>query len=125
MRYATPAALRMALEVRLRDAARLTKDVDLGLRAAVNAADELYDRMIEALSTDPDTDGFIITATRPQRLREDGGGHVTWRLKTVASLAGRPFGAVQLDVSPRSHELIETDRVRLPNSLAFAGLPDR
>jgi hypothetical protein len=37
----------MALEVRLRDDARPTKDVDLGLRDDVNSAPDLHERLIE------------------------------------------------------------------------------
>lgn len=37
----------MAMEVRLRDAARLTKDLDLGLREAAVDPAELRDRLIE------------------------------------------------------------------------------
>lgn len=113
----------MALEVRLQDNARLSKDIDLGLRDDIGDADELHERLIEALMADPDGDGFVLTARRPARLREDGGGHVTWRVKVAARLAGKPFGGVQLDVSPRVHELGDTDRVVLPNSLDFAGIP--
>src|SRR5439155_16135907 len=58
-----------------------------------------------------------------RELREDSAGHLTWRLKVAAALAGKPFGGIQLDVSPRIHELDATDRVVLPNSLAFAGIP--
>ena len=39
-----------------------------------------------------------------------------------ASLAGKTFGRVQLDVSPRAHELQDTDTVPLPSSLAFANI---
>lgn len=46
----------MALEVRLRDDARLTRDVDLGLRDDVNSASELHDRLIEMLTVDLDHD---------------------------------------------------------------------
>jgi len=113
----------MALEVRLRDDARLTKDIDLGLRDAVVNAAELHERLVDALTADPDGDGFVLTAGAPASLREDGGGHLTWRLKVAAALAGRPFGSIQLDVSPRAHELVATERVVLPNSLDFAGIP--
>jgi predicted nucleotidyltransferase component of viral defense system len=112
----------MALEVRLRDAARLTKDIDLGLRDSADAAD-LHERLIEALTADPDGDGFLITPGPPTPLREDGGGHLTWRVPVSAQLAGKRFGETQLDVSPRSHELGLTDRLQVPNSLDFAGIP--
>ena len=90
----------MALEVRLRDDARLTKDIDMGLRSAISEAGELQERLVEAMSADPFTDRFVITVGPVSRLMEDGAGHVTWRAKVAAKLAGRPFGGVQLDVSP-------------------------
>jgi len=51
----------MAPEVRLRDNARLTKDVDLGLRDAVNSASDLHERLIEILTIDLDHDHFTFT----------------------------------------------------------------
>lgn len=110
----------MALEARLRDDARLTKDIDLGLRGTITAAEELHGRLIEALTVDPFGDRFVITAGPVTQLMEDGAGHPTWRSKVAAHLAGTPFGGVQLDVSPRAHELERTDTILLPNSLAFA-----
>jgi predicted nucleotidyltransferase component of viral defense system len=115
----------MALEVRLKDRARLTKDLDLGLRDEVADGEELHERLVKLLATDPDNDRFVLTAEPVQRLLEDGAGHVTWRAKVSAQLAGRPFGRLQLDVSPRSHELTATEQVVLPNSLAFAGVGPR
>ena len=109
----------MALEVRLRDAARLTKDIDLGLRGD---ATELHERLITSLDADPCGDGFIITADVPVALREDGAGCLTWRTKVTAQL-DKFFGRAQLDVSPRPYELGLTDRLTLPNALDFAGIP--
>ena len=113
----------MALEVRLHEDARVTKDIDLGLRDDVGGATELHERLIDAMAADPDHDGFVLMPGSPARLRADGGGHVTWRVKVAAELAGRTFGGIQLDVSPREHELDITDRMALPNSLDFAGIP--
>lgn len=64
----------MALEVRLRDDARLTKDVDLGLRDDVNSAPDLYERLIDILTVDLDHDYFIFTTGPPERLRDGSGG---------------------------------------------------
>jgi len=113
----------MALEIRLRDAARLTKDIDLGLRDDLVDAAELHDRLIEALGTDQDGDGFVIMPGPPTPLREDGSGYLTWRVRVSAQLANKPFGGTHLDVSPRPHELDLTDRVAMPNTLDFAGIP--
>lgn len=113
----------MALEVRLRDRARLTKDVDLGLREVLADAGDLHDRLVEALSADPFEDYFILTVPPLVQLQEDGGGFVTWRTTVEATLAGRVFGRVKMDISPREHELESTDHIPLPNSLEFAGVP--
>lgn len=112
----------MALEIRLLDEARLTKDIDLGLRGDVADAEELRERLVEALATDVDGDRFTLIVGPAKQLMEDDDGHVTWRLKVAAELAGRPFGTVQVDVSPRPHELYATELVRLPSSLDFAGV---
>lgn len=113
----------MALEARLRDAARLTKDMDLGLRDEVDDATDLHERLIDALGLDPHGDGFVLAPGVPTALRQDGGGHLTWRVSVRAALARKPFGGIQLDVSPRPYELEATDQVELPNSLDFAGIP--
>lgn len=112
----------MALEVRLRDRARLTKDIDLGLRDDAADAEGLRERLIDALGADVDDDRFTLLAGPVKRLAADDGGDVTWRVKVAAELAGRPFGGVQVDISPRTHELEATDFLPLPNSLAFAGI---
>jgi len=112
----------MALEVRLGDNARLTKDVDLGLRDEIRDGGDLRDRLIDVLGSDVGADGFTFGVASAERMAPDGGGHLTWRAGVSAQLAGRRFGAVKLDVSPRAHELEATELVTLPNSLAFAGL---
>lgn len=115
----------MALEVRLADDARLTKDLDLGLRDEVASAVSLQERMLDALEVDLDGDGFELSPGPPEVLSADVGGHVTWRVHVTAQLGGRLFGGIRVDVSPRVQELDATDRVELPNSLDFAGVPAR
>lgn len=112
----------MALEVRIADAARLTKDIDLALRTPVADEAELHERLIDALSADSDGDGFVFTVSPPKPLGEGAGEWFTWRSAIAASLAGKPFGGIRLDISPRAHELDQTERVQLPNSLDFAGI---
>jgi hypothetical protein len=110
----------MALEVRLGDEARLTRDLDLGIRSEVESSAALHELLVDALSVDRDGDRFQFTAAAPQLLGPDDAGHVTWRLSVAATLAGRNFGGIRLDVSPRSHELLATEQIVLPNSLDFA-----
>jgi len=111
----------MAMEVRLRDAARLTKDLDLGLRETEVDPGDLRDRLIEALARDDDRDGFVFAVGVPAPMMEDAAGQLTWRVAVEVDLAGRRFGTIKLDVSPRSHELDVTDTIELPNALEFAG----
>ena len=112
----------MALEVRLRDAARLTKDIDLGLRDETLDGEDLRERLVDALARDADGDGFSFAVGPPSQMAEDGGGHLTWCVAVSVDLAGRSFGGIRVDVSPRAHELDATDTVPLPNSLDFAGV---
>src|SRR5688572_3451081 len=92
----------MAMEVRLQDRARLTKDIDLGLRGDITEQGELHERIVEALTTDPFGDQFVLRSGNVSKLMEDGAGHLTWRSKVEALLDGKPFGSVQLDISPRT-----------------------
>lgn len=78
----------MALEVRLHDDARLTKDIDMGLRDDVGGAAGLRDRLIEALSADLDHDGFVLISGPLAPLSGDGAGQPTWRVRIEARLAG-------------------------------------
>lgn len=111
----------MALEVRLGDQARLTKDVDLGLRDTTADAGALRDRLIDALADDLDGDGFVFEVGPVAQMAEDGGGHLSWRAGVQVKLAGRPFGGIKVDISPRPHELVSTDRMTIPTALDFAG----
>jgi predicted nucleotidyltransferase component of viral defense system len=113
----------MALDVRLSESARATRDIDFGLRDDVGDAADMHERLGDALRADPDGDRFVLVAEAPQQLRPDGAGHVTWRMRIAADLADTSFGRIQVDVSPRAHELDATDRLTLANSLDFADIP--
>ena len=115
----------MALEVRLPDRARTTKDLDLGLREDGIASAELRDRLVDALATDPDDDGFTFAVGPPIELVADETGRPSWRFSVQASLAGRQFDALRLDVAPRREELEPTERVTLASRLSFAGIKAR
>lgn len=111
----------MALEVRLGDSARLTKDVDLGLRERTADPAALRERLIDALDQDHDGDAFTFAVGPVQQMAEDGGGHLSWRVSVQVGLAGRSFGAIKVDISPRPHELSATDRLTIRSALDFAG----
>lgn len=112
----------MALEVRLADDARVTRDLDLGLRSEVSGAETLEAWLAETLATDPYGDLFQLVLGRVVEMRADGAGHITWRSTVEAYLGRKKFGTLQVDISPRPHELERTDVVPLPNLLDFAGV---
>ncbi len=113
----------MALELRLGDRARATKDLDLVLREASHQAAEIRDLLIEALSKDPDGDGFEFRVGSATALDVDQAGRPGWRFPIEADLAGRLFAKVRVDVVARTEEIDSTERLRLPGLLAFVGVP--
>lgn len=112
----------MALEVRLGDQARRTKDVDLGLRETSTDSSALQERLSEALDEDRDADGFTFEVGIVKQRREDGGGQVSWHAPVRLILAGREFGSIGVDISPRPYELTATDRKKIPTILDFVGI---
>jgi Nucleotidyl transferase AbiEii toxin, Type IV TA system len=105
-----------ALDLRLSERARATRDVDIDWKAA---EEELFDALIEAgaLTTD-DYFTFQVerTGTPPERL---GGSH---RFRINASLAGRLFETFLLDVALPPDPVMEHDTLTTPDLLAFAGI---
>ena len=92
----------MALEVRLQDRARLTKDLDLGLRGEVGGSDVLHERLVDVLTIDASGDFFEFMGAAPVSLGEDDRGAATWRVRVIARLGGTMFGSIYLDISPRA-----------------------
>lgn len=112
----------MALEVRWRYRARSTRDLDLALRADAATGEEIRLALAAPLAGDPDGDWFLFAVGAPQALGALEAGRAGWRFPVAATLAGRRFGAVNVDVVVRRQEIAGTDRVRLPGLLAFAGI---
>ncbi len=115
----------VALEFRLLDQARATKDLDLLIRADHHDGAEVRDLLIEALSTDPDQDRFTFLVGAPAALAADNAGRPGWRFPVEAALAAKPFALIRLDVVARDQEVAGTERLRLPGTLAFADMPAR
>jgi hypothetical protein len=105
MTYRTPQALRTALERRL-----LTESEATGIALDRLRRRVIFERVLTRLHT-----------AEPGRWVLKGGMALEVRLADRA-LAGKPFGRVKLDISPRAHELEVTDKAQLPNSLSFAGI---
>ncbi|MDQ0830726.1 hypothetical protein QF032_002570 [Streptomyces achromogenes] len=117
-----------AMEFRLTGRARTTKDLDLALRPEDGSdadGDEVRELLIEALSVDLDRDWFRFRVGAPVSLTADTAGRGGWRFSVEAHLAGKLFAGVRVDVVDRGEEIARTERLPLPNSLAFAGTPQR
>lgn len=116
------------LEFRLRDRARTTKDIDLA--ASPDGEPHLdgpavRELLIDALSEDEDRDGFRFQVSPPVELKADAAGRGGWRFSVQSRLAGREFATIRIDVVARGEEIAMTERLPLPNLLAFAGTPPR
>ncbi|MCC6223135.1 MAG: nucleotidyl transferase AbiEii/AbiGii toxin family protein [Thermoleophilia bacterium] len=114
----------VALEARYRDRARATRDLDLAVSEAISGAGALSDLVVELLAADPDGDWFRLGLARTRDLTPDEAGRAGWRLTIRADLDGREFATVHVDIVARTDEVASTERMVMPNSLAFAGLPD-
>lgn len=113
----------MALELRTASGARSTRDLDLASRLVVRDGDELRDRLVAALQEDAEGDGFEFKVGRATPITPDRSGRLGWRFAVEARLAGRVFERVRIDIVLRPEEIASTERLRIPNALAFAGFP--
>ncbi len=113
----------MALEIRWRDRARATRDLDLATRVRASDADQLRAALAEILGRDPHGDWFQFALRSARALTADAAGRPGWRVPVEARLAGRQFAQVMIDVVARTEEIGGTERLPLPGVLAFAGLP--
>lgn len=111
----------MALEVRLGDRARSTKDLDLAVRLNGQEARNVRELLIDCLAADPEGDGFDFLVGAPRNTVPDEAGRAGWSFPVDIRLAGRTFAAVRVEVVARADEISKTQRVALANALAFAG----
>ncbi|WP_258039665.1 nucleotidyl transferase AbiEii/AbiGii toxin family protein [Streptomyces sp. SM1] len=117
-----------AMEFRLTGRARTTKDLDLSLRPADGSDAEghgVRELLIDALAADLDADGFRFRVGPPVALTADAVGRGGWRYSVEAHLAGKVFTGVRVDVVDRGEEIARTELLPLPNTLGFAGTPQR
>lgn len=112
----------MALEVRLGDRARSTRDLDLALRGAQNDGAAVRELLIDCLSVDREQDGFDFLVGEPASISPDQAGRLGWRFSVESRMGGRRFAGVRLEVVARADEISKTQRVELPGVLDFAGL---
>ena len=113
-----------ALEVRLGDQARATRDLDVAMSDAGQDASEVRDALIDALARDA-SDSFTFAVSSPTRLAPDEAGRPGWRFAVTASLAGRVFQSVRVDAVARVEEIEgRTELIGLRTFFDFADLED-
>lgn len=112
----------MALEVRLGDRARSTRDLDLALRGDAADGAAVRELLIDCLAPDVEGDGFAFRVGTPSPITPHEAGRPGWRFSVEARMAGRTFANVRPEVVARADEIATTQRVELPGVLAFAGL---
>jgi hypothetical protein len=112
----------MALEIRLGDRARSTRDLDLALRLAPAGGPDVRELLADLLSVPREDDGFEFRVGVPTAITLDEAGRPGWRFPVEARMAARTFANVRLDVVARDDEVSTTQRVELPGVLDFAGL---
>lgn len=113
----------MALEVRLGDRARSTRDLDLALRDADVDGAVVRELVIDCVSHDAEHDWFEFLVGQPTSISPDDAGRPGWRFEVNARLGGQTFARVRLEVVARADEITKTRRVDLPGVLDFVGLP--
>ncbi len=112
----------MALEIRLGDRARSTRDLDLALRDVQGDGSSVRELLIDCLSIDPEEDSFGFRVGEPTTITLDEAGRPGWRFPVEVRMAGRKFANVRLDIVARDDEVARTQRVALPGVLDFTGL---
>lgn len=109
-----------ALEFRLPNRARATRDIDLALSETVDPAD----RLLDDLEGDPFDDHFSFRVTRRRELSDAPDRGVVTRLSVDALLGGRVFERFIVDLVGTPGVTGEPrERVELGRAFAFAELP--
>lgn len=114
-----------ALELRWRDRARATRDLDLALRTDATGVADIVMMISEALQHDPDADWFSYVIVPARELAPDEAGRPGWRVMVEAQLAGKTFERCTVDIVLRSEEISGTERLALPGALGFAEIDAR
>ena len=101
----------MVLEWRLGERARATRDLDLVRRGQAIGGSELRERLVDLFATDKEDDRFLFEVGPPQAL------DVGFRFSVTASMAGKAFASVRLDIAARAEELLSTEKLQVPGAL--------
>jgi len=113
----------LAMELRLREQARATRDIDLGVNASITGSAE--QAIVEELRTSVEGEhGDYFQFLTPEGVEQDLEieGVSVLRLSVDARLAGRTFDKFQLDIASESKGPTPPEEVSGSGLLSFAGL---
>jgi hypothetical protein len=108
-----------ALEFRMPDRARTTRDIDLALTEALDP----MDRLLDDIQIDPFGDHFTFRITRSRVLSGAPDRGTVTRLSIEAMVGRRVFERFVVDLVVNTEPPASTDRVELGRAFGFAGLP--
>lgn len=111
-----------ALEFRMPDRARATRDIDLADTRAPTVADAV-DGIIEAIGGDPFGDHFSFQVTSRRQLSDDAQRGPVERLSVNALIGGRVFEQLVVDIVIAVGSMPPPDVLLLGEVVSFAGLP--
>lgn len=111
-----------ALEFRMPDLARATRDIDLADMHAPSTTDAV-DHIVEALIENPFDDHFSFRVTGQKQLSVDEGRGPVVRLSVDALVGDRIFEQVTIDVIIGPFSLPPPDVLQLGDVVSFAGVP--
>lgn len=112
-----------AVEVRLTDRARATKDLDMALADMAADENQVKAVLVDGLMSDPQGDLFEFRLGRFRTMSIDGALGPGWRASVECQLDGRTFDHVVIDIVVRPSEVERLEPIRLPGTLSFASLP--
>lgn len=114
----------LALELRLGDVCRSTRDLDLAIREGDVDGNDVRVRLLDALAEDRYNDHFTFVVAAPRPITADLSGRPGWHFPVDVRLAGRTFVSVRLDVVARAEEIEgAVEQLSFRSGLAFAGFP--
>lgn len=114
----------LALEFRLDNQCRATRDIDLALTDAAEDGDQVREHLIDTLAEDPQGDHFTFAVAAAKPLAADLAGRPGWRYPVDVRLAGKSFVSIRLDVVARAEEIAgAVEELTIRSALEFAGYP--
>ncbi len=113
----------MALEFRLGDRARATRDLDLVVRGIESGREAVVEALSSALVEDPHGDGFEYDIAGVRELSLDEAGRSGWRFSVIGKLASRTFARVRVDVVARGDEITGTELITPTSVIDVLDLP--